>query len=106
MGSWKEFWTKIWGGISSRLTENNVKKVNAALGSFLLTIMGLFTPVVTHYANLWFNTLLADFVIGSWLAAVILIGVWVVTFFGTTESVQKAEEAAAETETPASTETS
>lgn len=93
MGKITDIFNKIFGTVYAKLTESNIKKVNAAFGTFIITLMGLLTPVINHYAFLWFNVLLAEFFAGAWVALMVFIGVIVVTIFGTTNTIKKGEAA-------------
>lgn len=69
-----------------KLSKENINKVNAAFGTFLLTIMGLLTPVITNEAIKIGSILWADFIIGGWIAFTIFMGIVIVSFFGSTNA--------------------
>lgn len=88
----KTFWAKIKTFIGSRVTESGVRKIVAAFGTLLLTILTGATPVVSYYINLSIsNIIVQDFIVGIWYAFVMFLGVIIVTFFGTTDKLSDAD---------------
>ena len=94
MGSWKDFWHKIFAFLSGYFDEKGVRRIIAAFGSFLMIVLGYITVVLTHYVNIWITTpVLIDAVIGIWVAFASFIGIFIVSFFGTTETLPAEDKA-------------
>jgi hypothetical protein len=94
IGAWKKFWHKIFSFLSGNFSEKAVRRIMAAFGSFLMIALGYITVVITHYVNIWITTaVLVDAVIGIWVAFAGFVGVFIVSFFGTTETLPDEDKA-------------
>lgn len=93
MGTWKDFWSRIFDFLSGNFSEKAVRRIMAAFGSFLMIALGYITVVITHYVNIWVATpVLVDAIIGIWVAFAGFIGVFIVSFFGTTETLPEEDK--------------
>lgn len=97
MGNWRSFWDKIFDFIAGNFNETGVRRLLAAFGSFLMIVLGYATVTITHYVNIWLSTpVVVDAIIGIWIAFAGFIGVVIVTFFGTTETLPEEDKAVLE----------
>lgn len=93
MGAWKNFWHKIFDFLSGNFDEKAVRRIMAAFGSFLMIALGYVTVVITHYVTATFsNAVLIDAFVGIWVAFAGFIGVFIVSFFGTTETLPEEDK--------------
>lgn len=98
MGSWKDFWKKIFDFLSGRMDDKSIRRLMAAFGTFIMLGLGYLTTVITYYLILWItdNVVVLDALIGLWIGFVGFVGVFVISFFGTTESLSAEDKAVLE----------
>jgi len=94
MGSWKDFWAKVNGFLSGRFDDKAIRRVMAAFGSFLMVSLGYLTVLLTTgISTLLDNVILIDVLVGIWIAFVAFVGVFILSFFGTTETLSEEDKA-------------
>jgi len=94
MGSWQDFWNKIFAYLSGRFDDKAVRRVMAAFGSFLMVGLGYLITVVSYYINTWLsNPIVSNALIGIIIAFTTFIGVFILSFFGTTETLSEEDKA-------------
>ena len=94
MGTWKDFWNKVFSFLSGRMDDKSIRRLMAAFGTFIMLGLGYLTTVITYYLILWISVIvILDALIGLWIGFVGFVGVFVISFFGTTESLSAEDKA-------------
>ena len=80
------------------MDDKSIRRLMAAFGTFIMLGLGYLTTVITYYLVILIsdNVIVLDALIGLWIAFVGFIGVFIISFFGTTESLSAEDKAVLE----------
>jgi len=91
---WKRFWHKIFGFLSGRMDDKSIRRLLAAFGSFLILGLGYLTTVITYYLTIYISTIvILDAILGTWIGFAVFLGVFIISFFGSTETLSEEDKA-------------
>lgn len=91
--TWTRFWEAVGNFLSGRFSEANIRRISAAFGSFLLLGVGALVVIINFYLASWITNPVVLTSINTIIAGFVgFIGVLIVTFFGTTETLPEADK--------------